>query len=233
MGLKASKEAPKGNFKRPDPLEPGGYPGRLVRVIDLGLQNQQAYQGQPKPPAHMISVTYELSDEFLKDAEGNDLTDKPRWVSEEFALNPLSSDLANSTKRYLVLDPEKEFDGDWVKCLGAPCMVNLVQNPSKKTGQIYEKVTSIAALRKKDADKLPELVNEAKFFDLTDPDMEFFNSLPQFMRDKITANLEFSGSVLEKAMKANPAPEKQKKEEKPDTNDQPTPEADGSGEVPW
>ena len=37
-GLKASKEQPKSNFKRPDPLEPGAYPGRLVRNYGFGAK---------------------------------------------------------------------------------------------------------------------------------------------------------------------------------------------------
>lgn len=201
-GLKASKDFPKQNFKRPDPLEPGSYPARIVRVLDLGLQPQQPYQGKAKSPAHEISVTYELSDEFMKDEEGNDIEDKPRWVSETFVLNPITSDMANSTKRYKAIDPNMDHDGDWAVLIGSPVMVNLVQNPSKKDPtKIYEKVQSLTSMRKKEADKLPELKNEGAFFDLTDPNMELFNALPQFMKDKICANLEFAGSPLEQALK--------------------------------
>ena len=229
-GLKASKDFPKNNFKRPDPLEPGSYPARVVRVYDLGLQPQQPYQGKAKPPAHEISVTYELSDEFMKDDNGNDLGDKPRWVSHTFVLNPITSDLANSTKAYKAIDPNMDHDGDWAALVGSPVMVNLVQNPSKKDKtKIYEKITSLTAMRKKEADKLPELKNEGKFFDLSEPDIELFNSLPQFLKDKITANLEFAGSPLEKLL-AGGAPEKKQSQaqEEPEQQDQ-----DGGDDTPW
>lgn len=232
-GLKASKQQ-KSNFKRPEPLDAGGYPGRLVRVIDLGLQAQQAYQGKDKPPAHMINVTYELSDEFLKNEAGEEMPDKPRWVSEEFTLQPLTSDLANSTKRYNILDPSGSFDGDWVQCLSAPCMINIVQNPSKKTGVVYEKVVGITALNKKMLDKLPPLVNETKYFDLTDPDIELFKSFPQFIQDKITANLEFAGSPLEKLLKDSPTPAaKQEKAAPAKAAEAPAEDESESSDTPW
>ena len=150
-GLKASKEG-KSNFVRPDPLEPGSYPGRLVRVYDLGLQPQRPYQGQDKPPAHEIHVTYEFSDEFMKDEDGNDIEDKPRWLSETFVLNPLSSDLAKSTKRYNAIDPDHDHDGDWSQVLSYPIMINVVVN--QKDDKFYENVQSTSTMRKKDADKL-------------------------------------------------------------------------------
>lgn len=231
-GLKASKEQ-KSNFKRPDPLDPGSYPGRLVRIYDLGLQPQRDFQGQPKSPAHMISATYELADEFLKDDEGNDMEDKPRWISHEFVLHPLSSDLANSTKSYKALDPDLEEDGDWVKMLGRPVMINIVQGKSKKDpSKIYENIHSLSVMRKKEADKLPELVNEAKFFDLNDPDMEVFNSLPKWLQDKITGNLEFAGSPLEKAL-AGKSADKPAKKEPPKKEDPPPADDDQDDDAPW
>ena len=55
-GLKASKQQ-QSNFKRPDPLDTGSYPGRVVRVYDLGLQPQRTFPGNPpKGPAHEIHV---------------------------------------------------------------------------------------------------------------------------------------------------------------------------------
>ena len=43
----------------------------------------------------------------------------------------------------------------------------------------------------------PALVNDAKFLDLSDPDMELFEEQPGFIKERILKNLEFSGSVLE------------------------------------
>lgn len=229
-GLKASKQQ-QSNFKRPDPLDTGSYPGRVVRVYDLGLQPQRTFPGNPpKGPAHEIHVTYELADEFLKNDAGEDLVDKPRWVSETFVLHPLSSDLATSTKRMKAIDVDDELDGDWTEALSHPIMINIVQNA--KGDKIYENVQSLSPMRKKDADKLDPLVNEAKFFDLQAPDLELYNSLPKWLQEKIASNLEFAGSPLEKLLKGAPtkeakAPVKQAAKPAPEASD------DADQDAPW
>lgn len=84
-------------------LEAGGYPARVCRIIDLGLQPGSAKY--PNPQLKLL-VTFELLDEFMKevDAEGKmvmvqdpdedagvlmakNLEDKPRWFDFEFSYN--------------------------------------------------------------------------------------------------------------------------------------------------
>lgn len=84
-------------------LEAGGYPARVCRIIDLGLQ-----PGSPKypEPSLKLLVTFELLDEYMKEMgpdgkmvmvqdpdedEGvlmaKNLEDKPRWFDFEFTYN--------------------------------------------------------------------------------------------------------------------------------------------------
>lgn len=210
MALNASKLPKTGGNRKPvDPLEPGTYPARVVQIITLGLQEQQPYKGEPKPPVQELYVTYELLDEFMKDEEGNDILDKPRWLSENFGFHSLDSDLAKSTKRYFALDPEKEHGGDWAALLGAPCMVTVIQKPSKKDPEIiYNNITGVSSMRAKEAAKAPDLVNEGKVFDIDEPDMEIFQSLPEWLQDKIKGNLDFEGSALQRALEGAQKPAK-------------------------
>lgn len=196
-----SKNVPSSSkFKPQDPVDPGSYPARLVQVIDLGLQ-PQSYEKETKDPKNEIYTTYELSDEFMKDEEGEDIADKPRWISESFTLNSLNSDRAKSTQRYYALDPNAEHDGDWSKLLGTPATVVLVSNPSKKDKtKVYNNIAATSTMRAKDAAKLPPLKNPAKFFTLDDPDVDLFLTLPQFIQDKIKSNLEFGGSKLDELL---------------------------------
>lgn len=215
MALNASKIS--GNKKdskyKMDPLEPGVYPTRLVQLIDLGLQPQRPYQGQEKPPAHEVMMTYEFVDEFLKDEDGNDVEDKPRWYSETLPLHPLVADRAKSTQRYNALDPEGKYGGDFVKCLGVPVNVTLVHNQNGE--KLYVNIANIAAMRPRDAAKCPELVNEAKYFDLDDPDINVFGSLPEWIQTKIKSNLNFKGSKLEAALGGEAVPTNSRREEPP------------------
>lgn len=238
MALKSPTQT-KTNFVKQEALEPGTYPARVVRVLDLGLQPQVDYATkEPKKPQHMISVTYELVDVFMVDEEGNDIEDKPRWIADkDFPLHPLSSDLATSTKRMNAIDPNNSTEGDWSQVISFPCMVT-VGNYKRNDGGTGEKVLNVTAARPRDAARMPELKNEGKFFDLDNPDIEFFNSLPKWVREKIQGNLNYQGSALQKlASGAAPepkeeAPPKRKAARKPveeDENDD-----EGAGEdAPW
>lgn len=202
MALNLSKVKTTSSGPKAEPLEPGTYPARVVQIVDLGLQTQRAFKGTTKPPAHEMRLVYELSDEFMPDEEGNDDEGKPRWIAEDFSVNNLNKDLATSTKRYKALDPDIAFGGDFTKLIGAPCNVTIVQNPGKgaNVGKVYNNVAGISAMRTKDADRLPALVNDSVIFDLDEPDLEAFDNFPEFLQDKIKGNLEFNGSVLDKAL---------------------------------
>lgn len=187
----------KSNGPTIEPVDPGTYPGRLVHVIDLGLQPQN-FQGEEKAPQQELSTTYELLDEFLKDEEGNDDPTKPRFISESFAFHNIAADRAKSTQRYLALDPKLEHDGDWEELLGTPCMITIVNKPGtgKNKGRIYNNIAAVSAMREKEAAKAPPLVNDVKFFDQANPDIEVFMELPTWIKDKIKKGLEYEGSKL-------------------------------------
>jgi hypothetical protein len=195
--------APKGNankkFAPQANIQPGVYPSRVVQIIDFGLQPQKPYKGVEKDPAQEIGLTYELVDEFMKDEEGKDIEGKPRWISETLPFYGLYADKAKSTQRYLALDPTQAWGGDFSKAIGQPVNVTVVNNPGQ-AGKIYDNVAGIAAMRPKDADKLPELKNPARLFDIDNPDLETFNSFPEWIRDKIKGNLNYQGSTLQKLL---------------------------------
>lgn len=209
MTLNASKA---GKTRVFETLEAGPYPARLVQVIDMGLQEQRPYKGEEKAPAKEIMFTYEHSDEFIPDENGEPDPERPRFISEFMPLNNLRAIKAKSTARYKVLDPETKDGGDFVKQLGKPCMIVLTEN-AKADGTKRNYVAGITSMRAKDAEKLPPLVNKPVFFDLDAPDMEVFHKLPDWVKNKIKANLEFVGSPLAALLGDGGVPEK--KEEKP------------------
>lgn len=240
MGLNAKNKAFNGgnnDKNKQAPVEPGTYPARVVQVIDFGVQEQPAFKGEAKPPVQEIMVTYELTDEFVKDEDGNELEDKPRWISERFPLHNLKSDLAKSTKRYYAIDPKGAADGDWTKLIGWPVMVTIVNNPGKgdNADKIYEKIASTSTAREKEARNFPNLKNEGKIFNLEDAStLDILLTLPNWIQEKIKTGLEFEGTPVHKALlkhegKAPSKPEKPKKEEK---KEEPVEEDEG-GDEEW
>lgn len=227
MALVANKNQSSSSKRVEQPvLDVGNYPGRLVQIIDLGVQPQRPYQGQEKPPAHEIMLTYELVDSFMVDENGKELEDKPRWISETFPLRSLEADKAKSTQRYKALDPSGEYDGDFSQCIGAPVNVTIVHGGiNKNTNKPYENVGNISTMRARDAEKCPELVNPPKVFDLDNPDMKVFGALPQWLQEKIKGNLHYKGSKLA-ALAGEAAPAPAPKQEEPEQEEE-------QDERPW
>jgi hypothetical protein len=199
LALNAREVKNTGGKKYP-PFAAGGYPARLVQIIDLGIQPQE-FKGEKKAPKRELMTTYEFLDEFLPDEDGNPDETKPRWLSEQFPLNNLDSELAKSTNRYYALDPEEEEDGNWLALIERPAMVTVIVEMGKDKVE-RNKIATVSAMRPKDAQKAPKLVNPPKVLDLDEPDVEIFLSLPQWVQDKIKNGLEFDGSPLDKLLEA-------------------------------
>lgn len=218
MGLNANKPQTGGKqFAAQANIEPGVYPGRLVQLIDLGLQAQKPFQGKDKAPVQEIMLTYELVDEFMKDEKGEDMKDKPRWISETLPFYGLFADKAKSTMRYNAFDPKGDFNGDFSKAVGMPINVTVVNNQVGE--KVYDNVANIAAMRPRDAQACPELINPTKVFDLDAPSLEIFNALPKWIQDKIKGNLNFAGSNLSVALGGKPDPKQNAKGEDFDIDD--------------
>lgn len=209
-----TKNLPKNNsnFVEQPIIDPDVYPSYLVQLIDLGLQPQKPYKGVEKPPVNKVMFTYELSECFMLDENGDELEDKPRWISETLPIYPIEVDNAKSTKRYEVFDPDHIFGGDFSKTIGVAVNVTVVNN--KQGDKIYTNVGDVAGISEKKAAKMPPLKNPVRVFDLEVPDIEVFYGFPNWIQELIKGNLNFKGSVLEKAIEANPKKQDDKADDK-------------------
>lgn len=213
MALKAPEGNQNKKFAPQKNIEAGTYPARLVQLIDYGLQPQKPYLGKDKPPVQEIGLTYELVDEFMKDEEGNDIPDKPRWVSETLPFFGLFADKAKSTQRYKAFDPNEEWKGDFSQAITKPINVTVVNNVVGD--KVYDNVATISAMRPKDVEKCAELKNKPIVFDLDNPDIAVFNAFPKWIKEKIQGNLNYKNSKLETLVGSAPKQEEKKAEEKP------------------
>ncbi|QHJ80979.1 MAG: hypothetical protein [Caudoviricetes sp.] len=211
------------------------YPCRVAQVIDLGLHHKEEYDtsiskyvpNMEKAPVNMLMVTYEFTTEFLKDENGEEQEDKPRWLSEQFPLYPLDSDLATSTKRYNAFDPgASKFGGDWSKIAGEPCAVTIAHkgNHKAKIGNVAKPMKGMV---------VPDLKNPIKTFDLSEPDLDIFNSLPTWLQDKIKANLEYPGSPLQALLEGGVVKVKDDKTKQEKAPVEVPVEGGAADDVPW
>lgn len=192
-----------GNSKRlTPPLDPGAYPARVVNMVLMGKQKERPFKGEEKPPRLRIRITYELLDEFLKDEKGEDMLDKPRWLTQEMPFLSLKQDKATSTKVYYALDPLEEHGGDFSKLLNTPCIITVAVEKDSRPGvdKVYETIAAVSSMREKEAAKAPALVNPTYLFDFYAPDMAIWEKLPEWLQDKMKSAVDFEGSALQKAL---------------------------------
>ncbi len=191
----------------PPELEAGVYPGYIVKIVELGLHPQDPYEGVEKPPAQKILITYQLDDEFMLNEDGEEDETQPRWISEEIPFHPLTSDMAKSTKYYKVLDPEGDQGGSWVGLIGTPVGVTLTktEGKGKHVGRTFNNAKGLSPLTPKVKARLNGFVNPEKglYFDRDEASVEAFNSLPEYIQDKIKSALDFPASPLKKALKGS------------------------------
>lgn len=239
MSLNATKQEKGGSNRIVQPaLEAGGYPVRLVQVIDMGHRDMKPYKGVVKGKARHLRVVYEMVDEFIVDGDGNTVEDKPRWKDETFPFYNLDADLATSTKRYNALDPAGQHKGDWEKLLGAPALLTLSHTKGRgdNSDKIYNNIEGLTTIRKKEADKLPKLVNEPKFFDTESPNWKVFLSLPDWLQDEIkkadSVDRDEWDEEIAAWKKANP--EEVEQDDSPENDDDPVVEdSDEDDESEW
>lgn len=183
-------------------LEVGNYPCRVAQVIDLGVHHKDIWDDKikkyvkdvSKPPVAHAMLTYEFVSEFMKDEEGNDVEDKPRWHSETLPIYALDSDLATSTKRMKAFDPTfDKFKGNFAALAAEPCTVTVGhrQNGKAKIGNVSPPMKGFP---------VPELKNPVKVFMMDTPDLEVFKSLPTWLQERIQEALNYKGSELERAL---------------------------------
>ena len=198
MGLNAKKTNSNSGLAKQDNIEADTYGARVVQLIDLGVQTRSPYKGEPKQPMQTLHITYELVECFCKDEEGNDILDKPRWISASFPFFPLTADKATSTLRYNAIDPTGVLDGEFTDLVNQPCDVIIINNPGSGThaGKIFDNIADVVPMRKKDVQSCPELQNPAKVFILAEPDLDVFQSLPQWLQEKIKGALDYPTSPL-------------------------------------
>lgn len=211
-------------------LEGGTYHARIVRVIDLGLQ--KGYNEKVKD-SYKVVFTFELLDEFMKEVDNEGkvmveiingvevekvLKDKPRWIDKEFSYNTTGviSEVYKIYPFLQAVDAFTNFEGIYPQynngfgyILGRPLDIIIDEREiksGKNKGNKINTVVGCANMKQKDKVSAAQLVNPPIYFDLSNPDMTFFNSLidsesPYALKNRILNNLEFKGSKLESLIK--------------------------------
>ena len=196
MALNLSESKKRVDYGR---VEDGTYPGRIVRIIDFGMQYATDYKtGEVKKYEngndviqHKVWIDFEFPTETIEiDGE-----QKPRWYGKEYTVS--SHEKAAIQHLLKAADPQGKatMKGRNVSgLLGLSLMVSIGSTSSGKA-----KVAGTTALVK--GLSVPELANPTKFFDLSDPkegDDVLFDSLPDWMKKRIKEGVDFDSTEFYK-----------------------------------
>lgn len=178
------------NSTKRELIPAGNYIARCYQMIYLG-EVMENYMGEGKL-LKKVRIGWELPTELKVFKEENG--EQPRVISKEYTLSThekatLRKVLASWRGKDFTESEAKAFDISVL--VGKPCMLNIIHkhgvaDPSK----IYEEIGSISPMPR--GMICPEQINPSFIVDYDNFDEERFNSLPDFIKDKMKTSLEYA-----------------------------------------
>jgi hypothetical protein len=165
----------------------GSHIARCIQMIEIGTV-EDTFQGEAKR-LHKVRITWELPLEkkVFKQEQG----EMPFIISKEYTLSmhekaTLRKDLSSWRGRGFTDEEASAFD--ITKLLGVPCMINVVHQVSKNGG-VYASVAGLSPLPK--GLTCPDQINPTFVLSYDAWDWKKFDSLPQWLKDKIVSTPEY------------------------------------------
>lgn len=163
----------------------GTHIARVYEIIQVGTVKEE-WEGESKDTPK-VRISWELPLELHTYGTEN----KPMVISREFTL----SMGAKSNLRPIVegvlgapLQDQEAYAFDIEKLLGEDSLVTIVHKP-KKSGGTYAFLSASAPLMK--GQVCPEPFNKPKILSYDNWDEAFFNSLPDFLKEKMSETPEY------------------------------------------
>ena len=176
-----------GTFER-ELLPAGTYVARCYQMIHIGTV-EEVILGEKKV-MNKVRLTFELPHELRVFKEENG--EQPMVLSREFTLSlHEKSGLRNFLKNWRGKDfsDQEASSFDVSKLIGVPCMLNVIHKDSKK-GITYAEIGNVSPLMK--GMTCPAQINPSQELSYDSFNWDLFNTLPDFIKDKIRSSLEFS-----------------------------------------
>jgi hypothetical protein len=171
-----------------EPMAQGNYPARCYSMVHMGTI-EEIIMGEKKV-LNKVRITWELPTELKVFKEENG--EQPHVISKEFTLSmhekaTLRNYLKNWRGKDFTEEEAKSFDIE--KLIGVPCMLNITHKKSKDGTKTYAEIGSISAMPR--GFECPKQINPSFVFTYDDFSTEKFNTLPEFIRNKMVTSLEY------------------------------------------
>jgi hypothetical protein len=173
-----------GNF---EPVPAGTFAARCFEMIQIGTI-KEVIQGKEKM-LNKVRVSWELPTEAKVFKEGDPA--KPQVISKEFTL---SMNEKATLRKFLAAWRGKDFTEDESKAfditvlLGKSCLLSIIHKTSS-SGSTYADIASVSMVPK--GMTVPDQINDTSVLSYDNWDWDKFNSLPDFIKNKITSSVEY------------------------------------------
>lgn len=170
----------------------GNHIARCYQMIEIGTVNE-LIMGKSQT-LRKVRVGWELPLEMREFKEGDG--EKPFVISKEYTLSMheksnLRKDLKSWRGRDFTDDEAKSFD--ITKLIGVACMLNIIHKPSKDGSKIYANISGVTPMPK--GITCPPAFNPLFTLSYDDFDQEIFDTLPDFIKDKMKGSLEYANML--------------------------------------
>lgn len=171
-----------------EPIPTGNYVARCYSMVHLGTIEENILGTVKK--LNKVRITWELPTELKVFKEENG--EQPMVISKEFTLSlhekaTLRSFLKNWRGKDFTDQEARAFDIE--KLIGAPCMLNITHKTKKDGSGVYAEIGSVSTLPK--GLSCPEQITESFIFTYENFDELKFNTLPDFMKNKMVTSDEY------------------------------------------
>lgn len=180
----------------------GNHIARCYGMIQIGTVREESGQFAGKE-MHKVRLTWETPTEQHDFGKGL----QPFSISKEFTLSmnekaTLRKMLESWRGKAFTEDQAKAFD--ITALLGKPCMLSVIHKTSGK-GNVYADISSIATLPKGADGKpieCPPQVNQTQLLSFDEWNETLFESLPDFLKNKIKSSKEYANLMHPQATEA-------------------------------
>jgi len=189
------------NTSTPRELIPAGnYIARCYKMLHIGT-NLETIDGKTQL-MNKVRIGWELPTEtkVFDEAKG----EQPLVIDQEYTLSMneksnLRKMLASWRGQDFSEEQAKSFD--ITNLIGKPCMVNIIHKPAKTGDKVYQSIGSVSPMPK--GVPCPDQVNKNQILQYDNFDTNLFDSLPDFIKNKVLTSVEYKAMTLPNTTEMN------------------------------
>ncbi len=182
-----------GNNTPREQVPAGSHIARCYEMIHIGTVTDQ-WEGQTKQ-MNKVRIGFELPEELR--TFNSEKGEQPMVISREFTLSmhekaSLRLFLEQWRGKKFTEEEAKKFDV--TQLIGVPCMLNVTH--TEKQDKVYANISSVSPVHKSLV--VPDAINPIRVLSYENFDWEVYESLPDFIKTKMSNTPEYGRVVSEK-----------------------------------